>query len=233
MPSWAIYGNEKRRGIYLPPAGENVLTFTFASSQYLIHTAGVVTDEPFTMACWFQATGTTTTRSLMALGINGAAGRHVLFANSDATVILSSVGSVGATAVAAGNYTANTWHHAACVSASQTSRIAYLDGNAGTEDTTDCGALATLDRALIGARINVTPGVFHDGKSAEAAIWSSVLSAPNIASLAGGAAPDTIGTPVAYWKLDGDGITEADSVGSFTMDGTGHAPSSAIGDRPF
>jgi len=89
--------------------------------------------------------------------------------------------------------TVNTWHHAAGVFASSTSRTAYLDGVAGAENTTNIGTQATATAINVGAR-TASGGVaaYFNGDIAEFGIWNAALTAAEIASLAKGMTCDKV-----------------------------------------
>jgi hypothetical protein len=196
-------------------------TFAAASSQYLIAASAAVSAEPFSMACWFKPVNATTSQyTLMSFGTNGGTLRHMLVAGdtvNPVAVTFSVDGGGPASSVTTGQYTAGAWHHAGGVWASSASRIAYLNGVAATEDTTS--KTVTMDRTLIGARINTTAGVFMDGDVAEAAIWGAALTAAEMASLADGIAPTAVrpDSLVGYWPLIGRASPEYDVVGGLAM----------------
>jgi hypothetical protein len=87
------------------------------------------------------------------------------------------------------------------------------DGPNGSWGSAAAGSLFWL-----GCRITANQG-FFDGKLGHLALWSSVLAAGDIASLAGGANPLSIGTPNGYWPLVSD-ATEASGGTSLTLGGS-------------
>jgi hypothetical protein len=70
------------------------------------------------------------------------------------------------------------------------SRIAYVNTSSGT-NTASTGA-QTMDRFAFGARRQSTPFDYTKGDIAEVAVWSAVLTADEIASLARGFKPSRI-----------------------------------------
>lgn len=195
-------------------------TFAAASSQYLIAASAAVTAEPFTMACWFKPVSASVQYTAMSLGTNGGTLRHMLIAFDavNPTALAISVDGGGtASSVTTNQYSAGVWSHAAGVWASNASRTAYLNGVAATENTT--AKTVTVDRTLIGARINTTAGVFMDGDIGEAAIWGAALTTAEIASLADGLAPIAVrpDSLVGYWPLIGRASPEYDVVGGLAM----------------
>ena len=87
---------------------------------------------------------------------------------------------------------ANTWSHAAGVFGATNSRIAYLNGTAGTESTVDRPNLANIDSIGIGALNRPTREEFFNGLIADVGIWNVGLTAAEIASLAKGVTCDKV-----------------------------------------
>lgn len=182
------------------------------STQYLSRASAVVSAMPLTMACFFRTTSTTAIQRLIDVGQLSSGNQKwslALLGTAAApnTTVIANTSSVnGAYAATTAAYSANTWHHAAAVYESATSRTAYLDGgNAGTDtvsvspsgvDTTTIGATGVGASAF---------GQFMSGRIAEAAIWSVALTAAEIAALARGFIPPQIRPQslVAYWPLGG------------------------------
>ena len=166
-------------------------SFTTASSQYLELSSAVVSAEPLTMVCWAKPNNTSAGHALMSIGTSGGTARWQLSHNvSSAQCQVISVNSGGAVGVAtAGTPGAGSWQHYAAVYTSSTSRTAYLDGVAGTTDTSSI-TVSGVNRTIIGARISGgSYGTYHDGTIAEAAIWNVALTASEISSLAAGFSP--------------------------------------------
>jgi hypothetical protein len=163
-----------------------------ASSQYLTTAAAPATDIPVTMSCWFNPAAGSVDGVLMSLnGTSGNFDRVVLTRNSANTIGAQSVSSGVATIANSGTFTSNMWNHAAAVY-SLNSKVALLNGVAGTTETSSF-SLAGIGQVVIGARRNAGGyGVFYDGAIAEAAIWSTTLTTAEIQSLAKGFTPDQV-----------------------------------------
>jgi len=99
-------------------------------------------------------------------------------------------GLAAGTSTSSGAYSQGSWKHACGVFSSDTSRIVYSDGVAGTENTTSVTGLSSFDRITIGS--NHVASLFHDGKLAEVGIWNAALTADEIASLAKGMTCDKV-----------------------------------------
>jgi hypothetical protein len=196
-------------------------TFASASSQYLENGAAVLTDYPVTIAAWVRPATIGVAQTPVALSQSGGTARCLLqISSGDNFTAFNAATGGGASGFSSstGTVSANTWHHGAAVFTSATSRTAYLDGVAGTPETTNV-AIAGLNRTTIGARYNTTIGAYMNGDVAEAAIWNVALTAGEIASLADGLAPIAVrpDSLVAYWPLIGRASPEYDVVGGFAM----------------
>jgi hypothetical protein len=166
------------------------------TTDYVEAASAVVTTAPVTLAGWFNSDSATANQTIVS--ITNAAGqeRFVLQAAGAVTgdpVRASTVaGNISSFADSATGYSANTWHHAAGVFASSTSRIAYIDGVAGTTETT-----SRTPGTMNATRIGVTVGGgsrtgYMNGRLAEIAIWNVALNADEIAALAKGYRPSLI-----------------------------------------
>lgn len=101
----------------------------------------------------------------------------------------------------------NTWAHFAGVTPSTTSRTAYLNGVAGTTNTTSIDSTPSAwSRTVIGARRDsVGIGLPIFAEVADVAIWNIELTTREIQLLATGVSPLRIRPDklVAYWPLNG------------------------------
>jgi hypothetical protein len=195
--------------------------------------------EPFTMACWFYCLDNTTWHVLMSLGENGGPAGDFYYLGADGDDagdnIWASAFSDPAqgTAKTTTGFSASTWHHAAAVFASSSSRSVYLDGGGkGTDSTSVTGI--SVARTAIGVLLRdvVSAGVHLDGSIAEAAVWDAALSDDEVAALAAGINTRHIrpANLKAYWPLlsynplsdftkNGYDLTEVGTVSS-----SNHAP---------
>lgn len=169
------------------------MAFSFnGSSSYMQATSTPVTAEPFTMVCWFNPTNVSTDGALMAIGNSAGSNRFQMNMNGATggdTIAISSVGASTATTNSTNLFTANTWHHAAAVCTSTTSRTIYLNGVQGNTNTTPV-TIAGVNNIIVGARYNGgTRGFFANTKVAEVAIWNLALTTDEILSLSKGFAP--------------------------------------------
>lgn len=168
--------------------GAPAFTYANASSQRLSNTTGVpVTAFPLTIGCWAHPTNNAITSSLVYFGdsndSSGSVGIDI--SGTEANDPLRAFS--GASASKANNTPFNTWSHFAGVFASTTSRTAYLNGVAGTTDTTSVSGLSLTDRLDVGAlfRSDYPSGVnFFAGSIGEVQIWNVALSAALVARIA-------------------------------------------------
>ena len=186
------------------------------------NSAAVETDEPITLACWAYATDGTENSALLALG--SAVDDDLI------QIRITSVEYVRAETVANGGlsnsqstsqFSLNTWFHAAGVFAANNSRIAYLNGEAGPEQTTNRVA-NDLDTTTIGAyMLEGANGYYLTGRVAEAAVWNVALTAAEIAILAARYSPLFVRPQnlSAYWPLIRD--EDQDRVGGYDLTPSG------------
>lgn len=194
-------------------------SFDRASSRYLVNATTPITAVPLTMACWFQATEGSNTKHLMSIGDSAALSWFGLEATSTETIEAETgiAGSFSA-AAATGNFSLNTWTHAAAVFASDTSRAAYRDGT--NKGTNAVSRIPTgLDKVTIGARNTNAVTNYMTGDIAEAAIWNIPLTDAEIALLAKGVRPIMVrpAALVAYWPLIGRASPEPDLIGGYDL----------------
>lgn len=89
-----------------------------------------------------------------------------------------------------GSLVQNSWAHVAAVFTSTTSRLAYINSSAGTENTTNIAHI-TPTETRIGAYHQSISGYAYD-EIAEVGIWSTNLSADEIKSLYRGFTPPRV-----------------------------------------
>lgn len=158
-----------------------------ASSQYVSTSSAPISTLPVTLAC-FEKPSNTNAIVLVYIG------KSTLNYDRCQTVSKTNlVAAAGASQEATVSGASINWQHAGGRWASSKSRIAYLNGTAGTEDT-NTEESSNWNQIAIGARYNGAWGPFNsvNVEIAEAAIWSVVLTDAEIASLAKGFSPRRI-----------------------------------------
>lgn len=195
------------------------------SGDRLVYTGVVVDTPPFTMATWFKRGAISSTQYLLNTCTQGSTNHsHRLVFNSANLLTASSTDT--ATSASSGHTITDTasWHHAAGVWASATSRQCYLDGTADTVNTTS-RTPSGIDRFKVGA--GGSEAQVFNGLIAHSAVWGVALTADEIASLAAGLSPLLIrpASLVAYWPYLGRDSTEIDIIGRYALAVTGAAAS--------
>lgn len=167
--------------------------FASANSRYLSTASAPASGHPMTIACWFNTAAGS--QVAVSVGVSSGVHRNQVAIQQSGASVLSQAQTFGSTSNGASNgvnATANVWNHAASVFSSASSRIAYTNGTAGTENTTNVGSINAANSIVIGARWNSTIGAFFSGDIAEVGIWDVALTAAEIASLAKGITCDRI-----------------------------------------
>lgn len=150
-------------------------------ADYLEKSSPTVTGYPVTFACWVKPDSVSDWDGCISIAQSSVNNQHIsLTLRSNGSVraetrAVSFANSVG------GNYSAGVWQHVAGVFATSSSRLAYLDGVAGTENTTDLTP-SGVDMLRIGQSAS-TAARPMDGLLAECAIWNVALSADDISQL--------------------------------------------------
>ena len=202
------------------------------TSDFLRNTADTppLTGTPLTFSCWFRTVDSDAADTIFSIG-NATISSHYwrIAINLPETsppnpVEFRTRGSANSSAESQTEVSANTWHHACGVSASDSSRAVYLDG--GGKDTSASTAVPTeaINSTVVGARSNL--GAEWDGDIAHCAVWNVALSDEECATLAAGVSPLRVHRDglVAYWPINGHGgsSAEIDIVGgvNLTVNGT-------------
>ena len=175
------------------------------------------TGTPFSMSAQVNPDTVGVLQTVLTVGRVGSTLHfQALQLNSDAAVIALSRDGTSSSATV-GTVSVDTWQQVGGVWASDTSRIAYLDGNGGTENTTS-RVPSSLDKTSIGVLTNDTTQPF-DGEIAEAGIWNVALTAADMAALAKGMSPKLVRPDalIAYWPIIGRTDPEPDLVGGFNL----------------
>lgn len=154
---------------------------------------------PITMACfvrptslaaeqwWMAVSDFGTPRSFHYLHMRPSTGQVAAFSRQNG---LSGVGSLSGSVSAGGR------SHVAGVWGGTASRIAYHNGVAGAEETSNRNPPLTGTRLGTGGSNTIT--LTFAGEMEEAALWAAALTPQQVADLAAGADPQTI-APTALW----------------------------------
>lgn len=170
--------------------------FVAASSQYILSNASFAAITlPVTLSCWMRPDLTGTSRYSFSLSRASLASSIGL--GQDATNYLCAIHNYGPTngisQYTTSTLTVGTWYHVLGIFTSGTSRTVYVDGVAGTTNTTTVTVAAGFDRPTVGCRNrNTSYDSFFDGKVAECAVWNVSLTTDEIISLSKGFKPTLI-----------------------------------------
>jgi len=162
---------------------------TFNGSSHY-HTFSSTQTQPVTIACWFKPTSTTVTQIPVCIGHSGTSrGFYLIYRAGDAgkplgAVILSDGGS-GEGVFTPGPST-SVWTHITGVYASTTSRYCYMNGVAGSENTSSTSNPST-QVFEIGRLFNAAG--YLNGAVADVGVWNVALTADEVAALAKGVSP--------------------------------------------
>lgn len=174
------------------------VNFYDSSSDYLSYAEALVPIAPLTFACWFRTDDATINQALVSIAYGSNDVNYFMMwiirdGAAIPSVVRADARSVSGTgyAYSSTTFSTNTWHHAAAVFGGSSSRVAYLDGNGGSENTTS-RTPANLDRSAIGCLYRSSIGNYMSGRIAEVGIWSAELTADEIVSLAAGYAPPLV-----------------------------------------
>lgn len=156
---------------------------------------GVTYSPPITMACWFNSDTTATNTTLLTFN-NGSDAENLSQSLSLRLVstgfprVASSSGAGNTLVTGTTPYQLNKWHHIVGTFPSTTSRSIWFDGILENSNTTE--SRVSNPRWVIignGSGGTYSPNQYYNGRLAEIAIWTAVLNADEIMSLAKGIKP--------------------------------------------
>ena len=162
------------------------------SSEFFGSTSLPTTAVPLTMAGWFYSTDATVEGAILSITkSNDNNHAFILYADGatggDPVQAVARGGAFDPVPTTTG-FTANTWHHACAVFASNSSRSVYIDGGSkGTETSTHTPS--GVDRFSAGVWDRPT-GIWHfPGRLAELGVWTVALTDNEVKMLAAGVSP--------------------------------------------
>lgn len=200
------------------------------TSDYIEHATAVVTVEPMTFACWFNANNFTAINSLISIGSVTSNDRwNLRTASTTGAVTAFAASETSGSATSTSNPTTGSWHHACAVFASETDRRVFLNGGSKGTNATSVAAV-NPDVTTIGARYaSAVRGAFWPGLMAEPVIWNVALTDAEVLLLPL-YAPSLIRPESlkAYWPFLGRYSPEIDVRGGFNGTVTG----ATVADHP-
>jgi hypothetical protein len=198
-------------------------SFIAANSEY-IQSDLCITTVPLSLSAWFKPKNITADHSI--LGCYSSSGDLLLNAfylvvpgagPNNFQAIVSGPG--GFRVSSATPVSANIWQHGGGVFTSDSERLAYYNGVAGTVNTESFTPTGII-RTTSGAFLSLVSNIYATADVCELGIWNVALTANEMAALAAGATCNSIrpGSLLGYWLPLGKknlSNTEAENFGAF------------------
>lgn len=201
--------------------------FNDSTSNYLKVSTPAISTGPCTLFCWAKRDTTDDAEALITVTETGAGPGLLKLEATVSNLLFASHAQDGGSGSSALNtgFTSGSWHACCGVFHSTTSRYAWVDGSAGSQDTNSRTWPTGLAATLVGATETASIGDPFDGQIAEVGIWDVALTDAEVVSLSAGMCPMMVRPQslVAYWPLHaGSGAgNEFDWVGGLTLTETG------------
>lgn len=197
------------------------------TTSYLRNANASTNASTMTMCGWVNVDSLASTATFMGMSAGGSANSHMRYLEvpswSTTTLFAYSCLSADWASGTVGGFSTGTWHHIGGVWDGDASRTAYLNGTAGTTNTTSRAITSATD-TVIGAYYSAGSATnFMASSGCEFAIWDVALTAAEMTSLSKGFSPLLIrpANLVSYWPTYGRVSSEMDIVGGLTMTLTG------------
>lgn len=170
------------------------MAYQFGGTKYLESdiTAASLSSTPMTIACWARRNGNTSNIFLVNVGEKTSNHRNQLAITGSGGFVVSQIGSSGDNLFTTFTATDATWAHFVGVFSSLSSRTAFFNGSASTENTTSISSMNGPTHIQVAARYASSITADFSGNIADVGVWSVALSAGEIASLAKGVSCDKI-----------------------------------------
>ena len=192
------------------------------NNEFFEFDSAPVTDFPFTFGCWFRADSSTSNMTLMAIANKDVTNYWTRLFLTSTNYVRCQTRSGGGNlhGTTSNQYTDGQWHHALGVWASDTSRVAILDGDYGDSgSSTSLSETTGMDRLSLGRLGDSTAAAYFDGGMAEVAIWNVALAQAEGEMLAKGISPLLVRPQslILYMPLNMPSGDELDYVGLMTL----------------
>ncbi len=161
--------------------------FVNASSQYLEYAGAIVSAPPFTIATFGWIDNFDSYQTLVSLTDPDTQNIHELYITTNERISALSNSGSSSQSQSTG-VQAQQWHHFTGVWATTTSRLVYLDGVAGSENTDNVAPTVTTTNVGVEKFNSGTAGLL-DGSLAEMGIWNVALTVAELLILAAGYSP--------------------------------------------
>lgn len=167
------------------------------TNDYMEATPAALTAGPLTLSAWINVDVTGIAQRVLSISSEAGSDRWSLLVNTT-NVITMQVGAAGSfnTVSTTATVTSGTWYHIAGTWNNTTNQPmqVFLDGvKVGPSSSNRTPTAGNLNRTLIGATYSSSSLTqYTNGKIAEAAIWSVVLTDAEVSSLARGFKPSAV-----------------------------------------
>jgi len=197
--------------------------FTVANYQSIGSTP--ITAPPFTVSCWVYALDTSS-GTVFALTDTGSDTKYFLCYSAVGAEMRFYARHDAVSKYAARAYSKLTWVHAAFVSSASNHRVVYVNGSAGTAETTDV-VPAGIDSMSLGVKlVNSGPALPFNGYVADLAVYSEALDQAAITLLANGLEPVGVRRCAlgAAWPLNEADGNALDNLNTYDLTESGTVP---------
>jgi hypothetical protein len=172
-------------------------SFTAASSQGLNTASTPVSGQPITLAAHCYPTTSATNMAVVSLAnaVNAAGDYYQIELGGASAQVVRAIdrnAGGGLQAANSGTFSANQGYFLAAVFSTTSSRTAYNNGTAGTENTNSLPAPTNISAIGIGYGARTNPFGYLNGRVSECAIWNVALTSAEIDSLSKGFKPTRI-----------------------------------------
>lgn len=173
------------------------------SSQYLQWLGNSHAAYPFSLFAWLKPSSTSSTMFAVASGRLGLDEWQSILASNSATIQASERKTGSSAQAALSGALVTNWKPCLVVYTTAANRKVYYDAASATDTANNAPTIASFDVFSIGKDPRTGQSSYWAGEIAEVACWGAALSAGDLATLAGGAAPETVqaGSLIDCWPL--------------------------------
>lgn len=168
------------------------IDFAGSASSYIVGSPPL-TGPPLSISLWYKSD---TADSGAIIALDTASGTQRMQVQIDRTLnqaarfaVVNNNGSSASTFE--GSLVSNTWYHTVAVTASNSQRLVYFNGEPGVENT-EVRLATTINNLHIGTRWSISRGYSFDGQVQDVGIWNKVLSQEEVLMLSKGFPPNKV-----------------------------------------
>lgn len=200
------------------------LKFTGSSSTRVEIDAAPVTAYPWSISFWMK-TSNSAAMNLVFMGDKDVSTRYYrLYLETTPRIRLQARNTTAYTTTYNTNLYDGSWHHIVFVATSNTNRTLYIDGSLVATQTNNVSFPSQTDRFGVGRLGYSSPTSYFTGNLDEVAVWSTNLSALDIAQLYNSGTPFDISSDygfysassslVLYWRMGDDANDDPSGTGN-------------------